>query len=308
VAVRRGYRPSIVSLTVILVAVPSLLVLPPEPLDYLPLWASATGPPKIHAFEDALIVQKPEPGVPVNLTGLNLTIIQDYSLYAAVLGPQEVATEIRARGYTVEPFGFVKLAGRGAFRYDYTLGPSDVPPGLQLEWGGLEATYPFYVTYLARFLSEWHDELRDLGVVVHAPAEGPRFLVTMRAGILSRVMSLRYIAWVEPYHYAYRAAGETWDIAFGRVPPPENPLLLSVNLLPGASIRDFVRFVPRVGGYVEYVDFAYPDFSTVRVTVPSIWRIVHSPYIEWLEVIHPGLVGPEARESRSFAPVAQMLK
>ncbi len=274
-------------LIVVVVAVALLgllaVLVPQGPRDNLAAWSEAVGPPKLNRDTDALIVYKPDTGARLDLTAAGITVIQDYESFTAIVATSDGVSSLVRHGYRFEVLQEVKAIGLAPYVYDYTQGPPSIPADLQLPWTGTASDYPVLVKFLAPPLAGWLDEIERLGAGVGSYAGSFTYLVRMPGTAVRSVMGLRYVAWIEPYHYIFRAPTDLMDAA--RRPPPFGAEIpLTVVGMPWTSQSDLESGVRAAGGRVESVyDSGQGIFLDCHAPIASVLWLVHEPGVYWVE-------------------------
>jgi len=223
-------------------------------------------------------------GTSIDVPGVDAMYATPAGTY--VEGPKHSIETLAARGRDVRILEDATRVGRGATFRDYRQADGVSPPE-RLEWQGRAATYPFLVK---TFGGDFGGVLATMAGGTANPIGDSAYLIEVPVAQLAEIEAISFVAWVEPYHYAYRLDPWLAAVLAGEATPISEPLSFRVVALPSVS-AERLRADVAVTHAAVLAGFATMEGESLIVhgTIADLRLIHRLEVVAWIE---PGALQP----------------
>jgi len=132
------------------------------------------------------------------------SVIEDYDEFVLVETTEENKLALERKGYVVESLENKNHVGLQSHSFDTDEGLPEIPESLKIESNTEEENGIYIIQFIGPIKTEWKEELKEMGVVLHEFRHRFNFIVEMDPETKDEIEDLDFVNWVGIYQPAYK--------------------------------------------------------------------------------------------------------
>lgn len=181
----------------------------------------------------------------------------------------------------ISPLSGEMISIRG-YQFDPRLGEPQIPQNLETLW---QSDYNYcLIQFSGPVREEWKDELRKLNIVFYDYIPFNAFVVQIPVQAEAQLSDFSFVAWVGPYHPAYKLCSDIGQHEFKDPERQNDPFYtLVVQAFPEADIGTVALEIQNLGGEIKEITSQFHKRVVCRVPPTFLDGIARIREVNWIE-------------------------